>query len=760
MGMGGGKGGSKIEVAEYTIGMHMGICAYGEGLKLIAVKYADKEIWRGELTDATTVAINKPDLFGDVKKEGGVKGLLWWLPGKPTQVMPQTLAQRLGLTSATCPGFRGFSSIFLTGIADVVEGSLATLKQSLNKQPSAMKRGFYLASNNPYLRTMSVRVRRPSKGLNSAYALIEVESDSKGRRQYASNGVHIIYECMTNRDWGMGELESAFDKPAWEAAARTAFNEKYALNIAWTRQSEIQQFIGEVLNHIQAAVFVNPATGKHTIKLLRGDYNVATLPVIDPSNGVLSRFSRKAWGELGNEIVVTMTNPETGKTETVTVQDLAGIAAEGAVISSSRNYYGFASKATAQMAAERDLAASVNPIATCQAKVSREFWDAVSSDVVLLSWPEYLIEQIVFRVSEVHKEDNSVTLDLYEDIFGLDRASYLEADDTSWVNPSQPPVPANYYKIGTAPAFMAAQALGLSDPSELDYPEALAAVVVGPDSDDDVDFDLYSYLTDVNGVTKRASLGTRAYFGTFVTISGLTPEAQTLVPNLSGLRGNVPEAGDFIIIGTNGDEFSEIATVQEVDDNGYLLNRGMLDTIPREWPAGTRMFIIPADSTMVDLTVRSAFEATSYWFLTRTTAGKLALEDAPQVNVTLSQRAYRPNRPANVKVNGTAFGSVNVGTAALTVTWAIRNRIRESTQAFKWTEASIAGEAGQTTIVELRTPAGTLIKSYSALTGTQLAVPVADMGSNTELDIVVASTREGFRSLQSHKIRVNRTISP
>ncbi len=753
--------GSKVEVTEYTISLHVGICAYGEGIELVGVKYADKEIWRGAQADETVIAIDDTELMGGIKKEGGVKGLLWWLPGKSTQVLPQSLAARLGLTSSTCPAFRGLASFFLTGVAEVTESALQSMVKALSVQPSANKKGFYLAANNPYLRPISVRVRRNSIGLTASRARIQIENDSKGRAQYASNPAHIIYECMVNTAWGMGENPNVIDKASFEAAALTLYNEQFGLCIQWTRQSKIEEFIGEVLNHVQGALFVNPATGKHTLKLLRGDYDEALLPIIDPSNAVLTSYSRKAWGELANEVTVTYTNAETGETASVTSQDLAGIAAEGAVISSGKNYYGVTSARRAIALAERDLAAAVNPIATCEAVVSRQFWDTVSSDVVKLSWPEYDIEQIIFRVSDVQKGPNSVTLSLYEDIFGLDSASYLESDDTAWVDPSQPPTPATYYNVGTAPAFMMAAALDLNDPSELEYPEVLSCMSVGADSDDDISYDLWSYVTDVNGTTRKKSLGTRPYYGTWITLDAMSAEASTLVASLPGLRGGAPEEGDFILIGMEADEYSEIATVQSATDDGYLLNRGMLDTVPRAWPVGTRCFIVQSAAALADTTRRSVYESTPYWIRTRTSAGLLPIEDAPQINVTLSPRPYRPNRPANVKVNGVGFGTVDATAATvLSVTWANRNRVIESTQALKWTEASVAGESGQTARIDVRNTSGGLIVSYGDLTGTSFSVPVADLGLTDTVDVSVWAERSGYRSLQAATVRATVTPMP
>lgn len=764
----GGKSDNKIEVHEYTMSLHVGICAYGEGSSLIALKYGDKEFWRGNASDQGVFAVNKTELFGGLKKEGGVKGLLWWLPGKPDQVMPETLAKKLGLTSATCPGFRGLSSFFLTGTRAAAEPSNPPwwspgILFSLWGSPGNNQAGFYLGANNPYSRPLAARVRRPSIGLNPAIAMIRIPNDSVGNQQFASNAGHMIYECLTNTDWGMGELPSAINKASMETAAQTLYDEGMCLNMIWTRQSEVGKFIGEILTHIRGALFVDPSTGLHTLKLLRGDYDIDTLPVIDPSNATLSSFKRKAWGDISNEVVVTYTNAETNKDASVTSQDLAGIAAEGGVVSSGQNYYAIPHEALAIKVADRDLATMVNPIATCTATVTREFYKSVSSDVVILSWPERQIDQIVFRISEVNKSDNTVELSLYEDIFGLDSASYLTPGDTGWVNPSLPPTPATLYQLGTAPAFLTAAALKLSDPSELVYPEVLSSVTVGADSDDDVNYDLVSEVTDVNGTPSQAPLGTSAYRGTWAFDAAIPAEATTLLATLDDLRGGQPLPGDFILIGTGADAYTEIATVQAVDEDGFHLNRGMLDTIPRAWPIGTRAFVIPASRTLVDQTVRSAFEDTSFWILTRTTRGLLNLEDAPQLNLTLSERPYQPNRPANVKVNGVDFGAISgFGITEITVTWANRNRILESTQGMKWADADVAGEVGQTTKITVTDFAGNPIVTYAALTGTSKVIPLADLAGRKQLAITVSAERDGKQSLQAMKrnMQVGSSFSP
>jgi hypothetical protein len=270
-----------------------------------------------------------------------------------------------------------------------------------------------------------------------------------------------------------------------------------------------------------------------------------------------------------------------------------------------------------------------------------------------------------------------------------------------------------------------------------------------------VGFDVVSNVADVNGTITRQSLGSRSYRGTWTLGAALPAAATSVLASLPNLRGPEPIAGDFILIGTGTDEFTEIATVQTVDGSGYHLNRGMLDTVPQAWPLGTRAFVVPLSVVAADPTIRSAGEDTSYWLLTRTSVGRLDIAEAPQINITMSDRPYLPNRPANLKVNGIGFGTVDATAASqLTVTWANRNRTLESTQALKWTDASVAGEAGQTTSVFLMDASNNVIKSYDAISGTSLVIPFSDAAGHTSVKVKASAARDSMVSLQSMVLSV------
>lgn len=760
--MGSGKSGSEIETYEYTMSMHVGICAAGQGIELLSVKYGEKEIWRGSLKRKSVVSIWKTDLFGGVKKEGGVKGMMTWLPGDRNQSLPHYIFSRLGLTRDTAPGFRGLASLFFSGTDDdeVIDETLPGEIEGYNEARTTLHeggdvgkvKGFLWAINNPYLRKLSARVRRAPIGLNPSIALIPIPDSSTNRKQFGANPAHIIFECMTNRDWGMGERPEMFDIAIWEAAAQTLYDEGFALNLQWTRQSEIEKFIGEVQDVIQAVLFVDPTTGKHTIKLLRGDYDVNSLRQITPSNAVLSNFRRKTWGDITNEVTVTSTNAETGKEESVTAQDLAAIAMQGGVTSTTKNYYAVAYQKLAIELAERDLAAAVRPLATCDASVSRAFWSSFTGEVLDVSWPEYGVDRVIMRINNIEKDGNRIKLSLYEDIFGAERASYLEPGESNWVDPAQPPAPLQHIHIGTAPAFMTARVLNKSDAGELDIPEAVAALAIGPDSDDDVSFELTTWVRDVNGQSRRKSIGTRALSSTFILPGGLVAEGTSFNVSYAASLGLSPQAGDIIQVGTGDDSLSEIATVESINSTGKLvLNRGVLDTTPKDWPIGTRAWVVAETS---DTRERATGEVVEYWPQTRTSAGVLDLADTPKVSVTLSDRAYKPNRPANVKVNGVGFGTLQVAaTASVTVTWANRNRALEATQIQKWDDATVVPETGQTTTIEL-VMGSTVIKKYDELEGTNFVFPASDFGAGSNGRIRVTSVRNGRTSLQGHEIGI------
>lgn len=826
--MGKSAGSAKQRVAEYRMSYHLGLAHTVDAVTGIYI--GEKEAWTGNQTAEGAISVNRTDLFGGPKKEGGVSGIAYFLPGGPTQVMPAGLAARRGLTSSTHPAYRGVSSLYFVGSMSPGSG--------------------FMWGATPYMQSVWVRLRRAPKGLNQSYAMIGnlVEISFVGytasaggatatltdgvpalvggntlrvdittvSKTYTINGVaivlgkdgdnkpiitvagtslpfssgrisvagvtveyyganmnvqiggagqdanpaHLIYECLTNTDWGMGAPVSLIDVASFEDAGKTLFNEAFGVSLQWTKQTTIQAFIGEILDHVQGAVYVDPATGKFTLKLLRADFNPDTLPVISPDNAELTEYQRKTWGETASEMVVTWTNPVNEQEETVTSQELATISMQGGVVSDSRNYYAVRNAQLAKRLADRDVAQSSTPLASAKAKVDRSQWNLRPGSVVRLTWPEYSIVSIICRVTDIDYGkigDPAITVTLLEDIFSVDLAAYIPPPDTGWEDPSEPPEPADSVRVITAPAYLTSRRLSAADAEALAYPEVLANILAATTQRDAAYYRLMGQTVLPNGDIVAEDIGTRPLLGVTALAAPLAAEVSTLIESFPPIAGNQgPSLSGFLFIGDTSEYVQEVALIESFSEAGWVLRRGVLDTVPRAWPTGTKVWFYDIRNEIFDPDIRSEGETALYKLLVTTSKGELAVADAPTIGTTLTARPHLPNRPANIMVGGVGFGGVDLSGSSPTVvavSWANRNRTMEE-PILKWTDGTMTPEPGQTTTIRVVKKDGTVLTTHSGLTGTSYNVPVASFAGLYEADIQVSSVRDGLESLQFHSIRV------
>lgn len=656
----GKSGGSEIQVAEYRMSLHLGICA-GPVDHISGIYGGEKEAWSGLLDEPGVININRDDLFGGIKKEGGMVGAVTFLPGREDQIMPEFLAAKLGKTAETCHAYRGTASIFLTeqinvggsligSTAGAIVNIVSWLSGAFGSAADGARKGFYLAANNPYLKPIWAKVARASWGLDTRYAKLW-----RNDTEFDTNAAHIIFECLTDKVWGMGALPSSIDVGSFESAAYTLYNEGFGLSLMWSRSAKIEDFVAEILDHIEATLFINPRTGQLTLKLLRFDYDPDTLPVFNADNAVITNFARKHWGETINEIVVTWTNPENENEETTTAQDLANIAMQGAVVSDGRNYYGVRTADLAQALAERDLRAASYPLASCDIELDRRAWALLPGDVIKLESPEDNIASIIMRVGPINygqPGQGKIKASLAEDVFSLATAEYVTPPPTEHEDGSEDPAPAAFDYEFTLPYFVMASTLGPDAAEAVPYPTVYAGVLAGQTGSDTALFDLVGTVVDTVGNVSTATLGTFFISSHAVLTDDIDPEVTTIIDGFTSItQGEGPTLGGFVVIGNSDEPESvvELAVIETIDVDGYHLRRGILDTVPRAWPAGTEVWFV--SDSFIDSDQRAAFEDVEYRIRTRTSRGTLPLEDAPVEEVTLTERPHLPTRPAKV-----AFG--------------------------------------------------------------------------------------------------------
>jgi len=584
-----------------------------------------------------------------------------------------------------------------------------------------------------------------------------------------ANPAHMIFECLTNTDWGMGAPSTIIDVASFEAAAVTLYGEYFGLSMMWTRQAAIEDFVSEILDHIQAVLYVDPATGLLTLKLIRDDYDAETLPELNPDNCDVTKFDRKLWGEIINEIIVTWTNPDNEQEETVTAQDLASIAMQGgSVVSASRNYYGVRYSGLATKLARRDLRTVGAPLASCEVEIDRSAYAIRPAACYKMTWPEHGLNGAVMRVMSVdygRPGDMTIRAVLMEDVFSLDAGAYVEPEGSGWVDPSSAPEPITEARVITLPTFLAAEAVAQVGGIDPVYPEAVAGILATTDNTDTFAYDLYTQLPLPDGSLQWTSVGTNNIIGRGALAADIVAEAATTSVTVTDFSGQTqPSQGGFALIGAASDDETvmEVAMVTAVDTGtGEIsLARGVMDTVPRAWPLGTAIWFVDGETLFEDRQVRSAGETVEYKLLSQTSQGQLALADAPTLSGTMTERPWLPLRPANATVKGVAFqvegDEIDAdGDATIPVTWSNRNRLTEDSQILLWTDATVTPEAGQTTTVQVLDPADrSVVTTHDGLTGTAFDLPASSFGSLTLGIVRITSECDGFESLQGHELRV------
>ncbi|TAZ20781.1 hypothetical protein ELH77_19455 [Rhizobium ruizarguesonis] len=573
---------------------------------------------------------------------------------------------------------------------------------------------------------------------------------------FDSNPAHIIFDSLTNTDWGMGSPTTAIDVDSFHAAAEVLYSEQFGLSMIWTKQSTIESFIGEVLDHIEAVLYVNPRTGLLTLKLIRNDYDPDDLPIFTPDNCVVTNFGRKLWGETINEIVVTFTNPANEEEQTVIAQDLANIEAQGGIVSDGRNYYGVRVRSLAANLAQRDLRAAATPLASCDIEANREAWDLLPGGVLKIHSPDDGVNSIVMRVGRVDygkPGDAKVRAALVEDIFALPLSDYTIPPDSEWEPVSEEPAPAANTLVFTLPYYMMVNEVdAIVLLTGIEYPETFAGVLAAQTGQDTAEFELYEADGD--------DIGTKTIVSRDVLAADIAAEVETTLPAFPDrTQGDAPTVGGLMLIEGEDDTETELCLITAGNSTtGYTVTRGVLDTVPRAWPAGTPVWFMDENLENTDDTIRSEAETVDYKVLTRTSLGLLDLGAAPIVSATLSARPHLPSRPADVKVDGDDGFSGGVvderGVDPIPVTWARRNRLTEDTVLLAWDAGDVTPEDGQTTRIDILDASGTVLTTHDDLPGTSFDVPAASFSGVSTGRIKVSAKRDDLISLQGYEVAV------
>lgn len=714
---GGGKGGGGGEATvgyRYHMGVQLEVC-HGPVDNVRRIIIGEREAWSGTVGGNATISINKPELFGGDNREGGVVGDVDVMMGASDQARNTYLTTYQG---ATCPAYRGVLSLVF--------------------------KSFMWSSGNPYFKAPWPEVTRILSGWttdvwNSADATINTLD---------MNPAHIIYQCLTDKAWGMGYNTSDIGESSFAYAATRLKNEGFGLSLAWEEQSSIEDFVKVILNHINGALGLNMATGKFELRLIRDDYDFNTLTELNESNVIeIKSFQRAAFGDSINEVIVVYVDRD-GNEKPVAVQNLASIAAQGGVISTTKKYPGIRDADLAAKVAMRDLSTLASPLAQLTLVSNRVLWDKEIGDVVKLVWPSLGVEGVAFRITKISKgtlTDAKITATLVEDVFGLPTSSYTAAPPSQWVDNVVPPVAAEAGIAVEAPYWEVVKNISLANRAQLEPGYGFGMFLASRGavrgsfgytlsaSADDVTYD------DVGG----------GNFSPTGVLAGSITATQTSISISAGFDLDsvvLSEDGGYAYI---GDECVSVLSCNP-STGAVTIGRGILDTVPAAHNVNTRVFF-KTTTAAYDKTERTTGETVYYKPRPTTGLGTLDIDDAVADVLVLNNRASRPYPPGNVRI-ADAYYPVTIAGPTVTIAWAHRDRAAQTVDFADYTTGNIGPEPGTTYRVRVYN-GNTLLRTYDVAGDTTTwTYPTDDSiadGNLSTLRLKLTSVRDGLESLQA-----------
>lgn len=749
-----GKGKSQTIGYHYLFSILYGL-ARGPINEIRAIKVGDKEALNANICGPGPFSINKPDLFGGEKKEGGIQGPFDVFWGEANQVLP-------GDQSVTVLGaFAGNPWLgFFKKLAGPYGGvrTLPAVKPTIGglvsefRGVTTMWYDGLISSMNPYPKEWRFRVRRSYAGWQNDAPWYKNKSIifMADGLIHAMNPAHIIYQCLTDKSWGRGLDPSSLDINAFIYAANKLCAEGFGLCLAWNRKDDIDSFIRIVLDHIDAVLYQDPETGLEVLRLVRDDYVVTDLPLFTPGTGLMSidEDDSASQDTAFNEVIGTGHDPITDEDFQMRAHNLAARYSNGAVNADDKGYEGIPTRQLLGRVLQRDLRKHASGLKKFAVRLDRAGWKLRPGMAFRISDARRGLGEIVLRAGEIEDrsyKDGTVVVKAVQDVFGLPATSYVTPVENGWQGPveeAQPPLAERLIEAGYRDIFVRLGSIGADALGEDEaYVGQLAA------SPDPASYE-YEFATRVQGEDEFQHRGTGAFTGTATLVGAISPlQTQFVVENLKDFSED--NVGEGLMLG------DEILSLDAFDEgtNTVTVTRGNADTIPAAHAAGARLWTID-DDLMADNRAYAASEIVEALALPKTRSDVLTPDEGAIQTITMTARQGRPYPPAAVALGGTIVfdGSPPVSHSEPVITWAHRDRLLQQDALVPFTDAgNIGPEPGVTYTIRLYDPAdlATPIRTEAGITDTTWTYTLAMQGVDAPPSKVYAeieSERSGIVS--------------
>lgn len=644
---------------QYFMGMHQIIC-HGPVDEVEEIFVGERSAWTGAVTSSQQIFVDSPNLFGGAKKEGGVQGFVDIEFGDGAQGPNSYLQTHLG---ADIPAFRGLLGFVLHQC--------------------------YVTAMSRYPKKWAARVKRaPARSWYDAKA--EIAGDGGDIPGGSANGAHIIYEALTNVDWGLGLPSNLLNDTSFRDTADSLFTENFGLSLLFSQQSKVEEFIQIILAHISAVLYVDRTTGQFTLKLVREPTapELSNAIIFDESNTDLTNsFQRPSFAEMINEVVIKYRPQGTLKDSAITLQDLGAIQSQIGNVSQTVHFPGIDNAEIASRVGIREIRQYSTPLAKIRITVNRDGWEVNPGDIIKYSSTEYGVSNLVVRVFSVNYGTlvkGKIIIDGTEDIYALPQTSYLTNQPSGWTDPVQAAQAVTIAKLEELPYYEIANNFSPGDIATFDqFTAFLQIMAVNPP----IATPSYQLWLSPDNTAPNHSFDIDGSYTPSVEIS----QNMDIPTNDSDQIISVQDfTGAFSSIGLNTYAYLNDEVLQIIDiDFGLAtieLRRGVLDSVPQTHSIGDRIYFTENEDTQAtpeyfgDPTIDTG-DTTYARLLVQTDIDTLDVASAPQESFTFNGRQSRPLPPTFMKIESLFFPAVitQLVINELNTTWNSRDRLLQIT---------------------------------------------------------------------------------
>ena len=530
------------------------------------------------------------------------------------------------------------------------------------------------------------------------------------------NPAHAIYDSLVDPRM-QGEPVELINDASFRRAALRLRAEVFGICTFYDPDQEtVEQFRQRLCDLIGAQCSRSTVDGQWYLDLIRGDYDITTLPVLTDDDILEFQDDPSVLDDAVNQVAVQWFDPLTKQDRiTAPVHSLGAVQAMGTIVAETNSYPEIPVESLAERLAARDLRNKSTPLWRKTIKTNRTPYAWRIGTQFRLQAPRHGVADMVCMVGELDKgtlRSGAISLVALQDIFGMPDAAYVVGQPS--VQPAnRTPQPSPAQRMVEAPYTELAAVLGAADLQALDATTGYL-LVMGARPEGSA-----SYQLQVS-----ASGGGYDEAGIFewCPVAITADEVDALATNVTLTSA---ELLDRVSLGTAALWGDEIVRVDAKDTEALVLTlgRGCADTVPVSHAAGTRIWFYDEWSGS-DGQAYIEGEQVSAKLLTRTGSATLAVSSAPASTLVMAGRALRPYPPGRVKVGESAGPLVG----SFTVTWAHRDRVLQGDQLIDTSLPSITPDPATRYGMRVLDAQGAVLAIRENIAGDQAIVRLAYTG--------------------------------